>query len=675
MSANLNILKSFVNEYKETYTIQEVVYEEGLVGDIKRVQVKLLDEKFLPSNQLENILNKQIRRARYPMEIAITGQFSSGKSTFLNALLARNILPTGITPVTSKVNFINYGEEYKLKITYYSGAQEFAPIESIADFTDQRENEMKDIKYLTLYAPMDILKDISFVDTPGLNSQSQSDTDTTRKVLRDVGGIIWLTLIDNAGKLSEAEVLEEYMQHFKNKSLCVLNQKDKLTPDQVETTTNYVKEKFGKYFAQVTPISAKMALESRASQKRVLLDDSFDAITKEFKKELNKNMGISSLDFFKDSFEAFHKKVDEINSKDMTDDMKLLKDSNINEVLEFIENTIRPQAAESKEFAIKKDLKGICDILIKEYETITKIYDALIDVLKGCENSLIEHFENIHKKYSKELYNIYNSLEAIMEKIAHETYKNIKRKKSFRFEESKSFLGGKIEKFEYETFWIDSDAIYKSLFYDDQTIDKMFKRSIKLLKNIELNTDESFRDAYRIIKNEVTKWQEPYELIRKHREIASDLEFSNTRHFAAKVYENVLRTYHRAILENISALRKKFAYFNGALSYSYIQTTQATIGHFEQQILESEELYKKEPSRFSISHPREDEIVAKLKANFGFEKIEDFLTSKKNYLFKIVKYSKEQYLEINEDRINFVTSRKEQYLGKIKDLEIIKEEI
>jgi predicted GTPase len=675
MSANFNILKSFVNEFKETYSIKEVVFEEGLVGDIKKVQAKLLDEKFLPSNQLIGILNKQIRRARYPMEVAITGQFSSGKSTFLNALLARNILPTGITPVTSKVNFINYGEEYKLKITYYSGAQEYAPIESIADFTDQREQEMKDIKYLTLYAPMDILKDISFVDTPGLNSQSQSDTDTTRKVLRDVGGIIWLTLIDNAGKLSEAEVLEEYMQQFKNKSLCVLNQKDKLTPEQVETTTKYVSEKFGKYFAQVTPISAKMALESRAHQKRVLLDDSFDAITKEFKKELNKDLGVSSLDFFKDKFENFHKIVHEINSKDMAGDMKLLKDSNINEVLEFIENTIRPQAAETKEFAIKKDLKGICDILIKEYETITKIYDVLIDTLKACEDNVIAHFENIHKKYSKELFNIYNSLETIMEKIAHETYKNIKRKTSFRFEESKSFLGGKIEKFQYETFWIDSDAIYKGLFYDDQTIDKMFKRSIKLLKNVELDTDESFRDAYRIIKNEVGKWQEPYELIRKHREIASDLEFSNTRHFAAKVYENVLNTFNTAILENISALRKKFAYFNGALSYSYIQTTQATIAHFEQQIFESEELYKKEPSRFSIQHPREDEIVAKLKANFGFEKIEDFLTSKRNYLFKVVKYSKEQYLEINEDRINFVKERKEQYLEKIKDLEKIKEEI
>ncbi len=674
MSANLNILKSFVNEFKETYTVVEAIYEDGLVGDIRKIQDKLLDEKFFPSTQLKAILNKQIKRARYPMEVAITGQFSAGKSTFLNALLSRNILPTGITPVTSKVNFINYGEEYKLKITYYSGAQEYAPIESIADFTDQREHEMKDIKYLTLYAPMDILKDISFVDTPGLNSQSQSDTDTTRKVLRDVGGIIWLTLIDNAGKLSEAEVLEEYMQHFKNKSLCVLNQKDKLTPEQVETTTKYVSEKFGKYFAKVVPISAMMALEGRAQHKDILLEDEYTKIVNQFKKDLlEKN--VDEIDFFDKSFKDYKNKINSIKNLDATTNTELLKESNIQDVLDFINDTIRPQAAEAKEFAIKKDLKSFCDILIKEYETIIKVYDALVDVLKNCEPLVIEHFDTIQKKYSKELFTIYNSLESIMEKIAHETYKNIKRKKSIRFEESKSLFGEKIEKFEYETFWIDSDAIYKVLFYDDQTIDKMFKRSIKLLKNVELNSDEAFRDAYRIIKNDVVKWQEPYELIRKQREIASDIEFSNTRHFAAKVYENVLKSFHRAILENISALRKKFAYFNGALSYSYIQTTQATIAHFEQQISESEELYKKEPTRFAISHPREDEIIAKLKANFGFEKIEDFLTSKRNYLFKIVKYSKEQYLEINADRIKFILSKKEQYLNKIEDLERIKEEI
>jgi Fe-S oxidoreductase len=147
------------------------------------------------------------------------------------------------------------------------------------------------------------------------------------------------------------------------------------------------------------------------------------------------------------------------------------------------------------------------------------------------------------------------------------------------------------------------------------------------------------------------------------------------RHFAAKIYEHVLRGYHRAILENISALRKKFAYFNGALSYSNMQVTQATIAHFEQQIAESVELYEKEPTKFSVYHPREDEILTKIKSNFGFEKIEDFLTSKRNYLFKIVKYSKEQYLQINEESINFVEDKKKDFLDKIEDIEKIKEDI
>ena len=263
-----------------------------------------------------------------------------------------------------------------------------------------------------------------------------------------------------------------------------------------------------------------------------------------------------------------------------------------------------------------------------------------------------------------------------MEKMAHETYKSVKKQKAYRFEEKGGFLSkDNFEKIEYETYWIDSDNVYKNLFYDDQTVDKMFKRAIKQLKEIELNADEAFRNVYRDIKSRVHRWQEPYELIKKHREIASDAEFSATRHFAAKVYENVLRSYHRAILENISALRKKFAYFNGALSYSYIQTTQATIAHFEQQIAESVLLYEKEPTKFTVYHPREDEILTKLKANFGFEKIEDFLTSKRNYLFKILQYSKNQYLDINKDRIEFVESRKLEYIKKIDDIKIIKSEI
>ena len=91
---------------------------DSLESLIKSLSQKLLDDNFHPSSALKNLFDKYLRRAKYPMEIAIVGQFSSGKSTFLNALLSKDVLPTGITPVTSKVNFLNYGDEYKLKITF-----------------------------------------------------------------------------------------------------------------------------------------------------------------------------------------------------------------------------------------------------------------------------------------------------------------------------------------------------------------------------------------------------------------------------------------------------------------------------------------------------------------------------------------------------------------------------
>lgn len=50
-----------------------------------------------------------------------------------------------------------------------------------------------------------------------------------------------------------------------NKSLCVLNQKDKFTTEQIEQTTQYVKRAFKEFFSDVIPISARQALEESRS--------------------------------------------------------------------------------------------------------------------------------------------------------------------------------------------------------------------------------------------------------------------------------------------------------------------------------------------------------------------------------------------------------------------------
>ncbi|NCB53856.1 MAG: dynamin, partial [Epsilonproteobacteria bacterium] len=119
------ILETFIACYHERFLKQTPTFDATLLGFLKKLQYVLLDESHLPSAQLTYALEQLQIRSEEPMKVAITGQFSSGKSTFLNALLAKNILPTGITPVTSKVNYIRYGDAFKIRVHYKDGRDEY----------------------------------------------------------------------------------------------------------------------------------------------------------------------------------------------------------------------------------------------------------------------------------------------------------------------------------------------------------------------------------------------------------------------------------------------------------------------------------------------------------------------------------------------------------------------
>lgn len=664
----MSYLKDFVKEYQQ-YIVNETVFDESIKGEIQRIQKLLLDDALLPSIPLKIFFEKLLRRSQYPMEVAIVGQFSSGKSTFLNALLAKDILPTGITPVTSKVNYINYGKSYRLKVTYNNGAHEYHALEEIASFTDQR-HALKDVKYLTLYAPMEILKELSFVDTPGLNSQSVSDTQVTKKILRDVDGIIWLTLFDNAGKESETKILNEYLDSFEGKALCVVNQKDKFSHEQISTTMNYLKENFANYFKKVVPISAKQALESRAHQKEVLIESAVHELETKFKNKINHNVDAKALSFFDADFEGFVEKIQTIKDSDRFDDHKLLQSSNISQVLDFIENDIRPKADQAKSFALRKDLQGACEILIKEYETILAVYESLETILRHKEEEVLAAFDSVYVKHAKELYEILEEIENIFQTLTESFYQNIKSKQAFRYVTSKSFFGReRIKKYAYESLYIDKESILQKLFYEDQFIDKQIKAVVARFKTVELQSSEDFRDVFRILKSAIQSWQEPYELIKKQREIASDREFANTRQFVAKIYENVLLAFHRLILGNIQALHKQFAFFSAAMSFSYRQITQESLAQLEEKLQRQIMLYEKDPLKHSLHIIDKSTITEILQSNFNFEKIERFLTSRRNYLYKIVERSKVQYSEATVDRIDYVMIEKQKIHQKIKTIQ------
>lgn len=254
-------------------------------------------EKILQKLELETRSKEQISH----LKIAIVGQFSSGKSSFINALLGGEILPSGVTPVTAKVCEISYGENLGSAISQ-NNPQDANHLQNLSQNPPKNSSQnlpknlfqnllievhykdssikLKPLAYLhqidsienatvshfKLQAPIELLKNITFLDTPGFNSQNQIDTDTTNAILREVDGIIWLSLIDNVGKQSEKDILQEHLKQYSAKSLCILNQKDRLKDEQeISTSLSYANNAFSGFFAEIIPISAKQALDSYQS--------------------------------------------------------------------------------------------------------------------------------------------------------------------------------------------------------------------------------------------------------------------------------------------------------------------------------------------------------------------------------------------------------------------------
>lgn len=253
------MLKEFIKEYINTYKLS---FDDGFLGQFKRFYQLICEPKFHPSKELFDRLNLLSSLNYEPLLIAVVGQFSSGKSSFLNAILQDEILPTGVVPVTAKPTYIKYAPNKMLKARFKDGREAYYDISELEAFVDQRLS-LKDVKNLTIYLPNEILKKVSFVDTPGLNSRSDADTLETKMVLKEASGLIWISLIDNAARKSELDELSLIPSSLKQNSICLLNQKDKLNESEISNVLTHAKTTYESYFNNILAISSKLQKEKK----------------------------------------------------------------------------------------------------------------------------------------------------------------------------------------------------------------------------------------------------------------------------------------------------------------------------------------------------------------------------------------------------------------------------
>lgn len=126
--------------------------------------------------------------------VAVVGEFKRGKSTFINALLGKEILPSDILPCSATLNRVRYGLTPSVTVKFKDGHEDQVAVEKLADYvtklTEESEQTAASVKEAVVHYPVPFCQNnVEIIDTPGLNDDVNM-TEVTLSVLPQVDAAI-----------------------------------------------------------------------------------------------------------------------------------------------------------------------------------------------------------------------------------------------------------------------------------------------------------------------------------------------------------------------------------------------------------------------------------------------------------------------------------------------------
>jgi small GTP-binding protein len=188
--------------------------------------------------------------------LVIAGEFNSGKSSFINALLGERVLPEGVTPTTDRINLLHHGPEITER--------------ALEAYLLERTH------------PAELLRELNVVDTPGTNAVIRRHEELTRDFIPRADLVLFVTSADRPFSESEREFLER-IREWGKKILFIVNKIDILAgPAEQAEVIAYVRDNAAALLGaapQVFPVSARRAAQARAQGAAELWEQSgFDAM-------------------------------------------------------------------------------------------------------------------------------------------------------------------------------------------------------------------------------------------------------------------------------------------------------------------------------------------------------------------------------------------------------------
>lgn len=224
----------------------------------------------LPDELSQRAGTLQARLRERQLHLAVLGQFKRGKSTLINALLGDPLLPDGVLPVTAVPIFLYAGPEPHLEI-YRGSSQnpESHAISALPDFVTEQGNPQnrKDVSRVNLYYPAPLLqKSIILIDTPGIGSIHENNTETTLRFLPRCDAAILVFSADPPITATEVEFIRALQPHIAH-AFFVLNKVDYLAPEEVTRAVQFLqdalKDVLNFQTQEVFALSARQGLAAR----------------------------------------------------------------------------------------------------------------------------------------------------------------------------------------------------------------------------------------------------------------------------------------------------------------------------------------------------------------------------------------------------------------------------
>lgn len=217
---------------------QELRAREGELFD--RLAVTL--DRFVKDAASDDL--RRFREARDQLDrlflLVIAGEFNSGKSSFLNALLGEKVLPEGVTPTTDRVNILRHG--------------------------DQSSEQLLAGNLLERTYPAEMLRELNLVDTPGTNAILREHEALTRDFVPRSDLVLFITSADRPFTESERGFLEQ-IKTWGKKVVMVVNKVDILrTGEERAQVVDYVRTHAGALLGGEPETFAVSAREAQAAR-------------------------------------------------------------------------------------------------------------------------------------------------------------------------------------------------------------------------------------------------------------------------------------------------------------------------------------------------------------------------------------------------------------------------